>query len=283
MTNDASTLEKGDLPVFKTSTPPLKKAIKDLIDGIRLSPMWFPISIRNILSQQRRLFLGVAWLPLGMLVFSFIMGYVYSWLRDYEYLPFAFYIFAGFMCWQYISACISGSATLFSRNSSTITNAQLPYSYYIYDHVLDRAITIGFSIPFFLVTKIIMTPGDWSGFWLVLPAMMIYLVAGVSTTLFFSVLFVRFRDLETPLLTVLRIMFLFTPIIWQIDQKAGTRRAAFVEYNPFFHFVEIMRAPMIGDPVALNSWIVTITITLILLVLGMYAFVRARSRVAYWL
>lgn len=283
MTAGQNIVSEPKLPVFQTNAPPLKRAISDLLKGLQLAPMWLPITFQGILSQRRRLFLGIAWIPLGMLVFAFIMGYVYSWLRGYEYLPFAFYIFAGYMCWQYISACISGSASLFTRNSSTITNAQLPYSYYIYEHVLSQAITIGFSFPFFIVAKLIMSPVVWDGFYLIIPAALIYLAAGAATTMFLSVVFVRFRDLETPLLTVVRIMFLFTPIIWRLEQKLGSKKAAFVEYNPFYHFVEIMRAPLLGEPVAWNSWAITTIITVILAILGFIAFFRARARIAYWL
>ena len=78
----------------------------------------------------------------------------------------------------------------------------------------------------------------------------------------FGILGVRYRDLVEMLNAVMRIAFLATPIIWIPDE--GMQRGAmeaFLIYNPFYHFVEIIRAPLLGQSPALLSWSVVIGFT----------------------
>jgi ABC-2 type transport system permease protein/lipopolysaccharide transport system permease protein len=60
----------------------------------------------------------------------------------------------------------------------------------------------------------------------------------------------------------MRIAFLATPIIWMPgDGGSGGVMGAFLVFNPFFHFVEVVRAPLLGDQVSLLSWIIVLSVT----------------------
>jgi ABC-2 type transport system permease protein len=61
-----------------------------------------------------------------------------------------------------------------------------------------------------------------------------------------------------------------------------TQRARIVEFNPIFHFVEILRRPMLGMDQHLHNWVIVAAITVVGWTLTLLVMRRYRGRVAYW-
>ena len=91
----------------------------------------------------------------------------------------------------------------------------------------------------------------------------------------------RFRDIPRILASLAQILFLVTPIIWTPDLLGPQSYLA--QANPFFHLIEIVRAPLLGVvPSALTLWVTLAVTALNGLVAGCF-FLRFRSRIAYWI
>jgi ABC-2 type transport system permease protein len=54
------------------------------------------------------------------------------------------------------------------------------------------------------------------------------------------------------------------------------------ELNPFLHYVEILRRPMLGQPQELRFWVVVLVLTVVGWALTLFVLRRYRARVAYW-
>ena len=52
--------------------------------------------------------------------------------------------------------------------------------------------------------------------------------------------------------------------------------------NPFFHLIEMVRAPLLGHLPPLMSYAAVALITVVNLLVASMFFVRFRSRIAYW-
>ncbi len=280
MTTEAS---DSDRIVYDTSHSRFRKAFDDVAQCIALLPVWIPLSAKGIAGQHRRLFFGLAWVPMSAVIYTYLLGYVFSWIRGHEYLEFTVYLFGGYMCWQFIQGSVTGGFGLLTKNKAGILNSQLPFSYYVAKHVFELSVSFSLVFFFFLVARIVSTNESWTNFYMIIPAMILYLVTSAAATTFFSFVSIRFRDLEMPISTLMRIMFLFTPIIWMLEDREGSRRALFVMFNPFYHVLEILRAPLIGDTVEPINWIVSVSICITFCVLAAVAFVRYRSRITYWI
>jgi ABC-type polysaccharide/polyol phosphate export permease len=93
----------------------------------------------------------------------------------------------------------------------------------------------------------------------------------------------RFRDLPQMVQSALQIAFYVTPIIWMPNLLSGRAEAYVLGFNPFFHLIELVRAPVLGQAPTLNNWLVGLG----LLVIGwgvMVVLARKLShRIAYWL
>ena len=101
--------------------------------------------------------------------------------------------------------------------------------------------------------------------------------------LFLGVFCTRFRDVPQIIASLLQVFFYLTPIIWMpelIPKRAG---CLLLDANPFFHLIEIVRAPLLGKlPSALN-WQVAILLAVAGWGITMLFYGRFRSRIAYWL
>ena len=74
--------------------------------------------------------------------------------------------------------------------------------------------------------------------------------------------------------------FFLTPVIWKAEMLGRNAWAA--EYNPYFHFLEVIRQPLLGQSASALSWTAVAVITLSGWLFTLIFFARFRSRVAYW-
>ena len=53
-------------------------------------------------------------------------------------------------------------------------------------------------------------------------------------------------------------------------------------WNPLFHFLELVRNPLLGNPVEALTWMVVCGITVGGFAVALLVFARYRRRIAYW-
>lgn len=278
-----SSLSGGDLPKYDTDISAVGGWWRDLRDALKLTPVWMRLSLMDVSSQHRRFFLGATWVTLGMTIFVFALGYVYSYLRNEEYAVFTPYLAAGMVAWTFMSSAITGGLNVFAGRSRFIENVQLPFHYYVFKTLSEISITAAMTIPVFGLCMILfdIRPG-WTILW-ALPGLAIYMLTAFGVLIVMGVTNLKIRDIQTPLSNFMRLMFLVTPVIWMLEGREGTKRAAFVEYNPFFYFLDIFRSPLLGNVPEMRSWIVTASVAAFFFLAGIFVMIRARTRIHYWI
>jgi ABC-2 type transport system permease protein/lipopolysaccharide transport system permease protein len=78
-----------------------------------------------------------------------------------------------------------------------------------------------------------------------------------------------------------QILFLITPIIWLPSMLE--QRSYLAEANPFYHLIEVVRAPLLGSAPSANTVAAVVAITAVNFLLTTVLFSRYRSRIAYWI
>ena len=91
----------------------------------------------------------------------------------------------------------------------------------------------------------------------------------------------RYRDLNPTIASLVTLSFFLTPIIW--NPSLIPDRAFILLYNPFFHFVESIRAPLLGQPVQAETWLVLTLITILGWILVIPAVSKMGRKLVYWL
>jgi lipopolysaccharide transport system permease protein len=93
---------------------------------------------------------------------------------------------------------------------------------------------------------------------------------------------VRYRDVIQLITTWLTVFFFITPVMWKPDFLP--RQYHFIiDWNPLAQFLELLRAPFLGQPVSAHTWGVTIAIALGGGLLSLPVIGRYHRRVIFWM
>ena len=110
---------------------------------------------------------------------------------------------------------------------------------------------------------------------------MLVILNGMWFALFMGIVATRYRDIPEIMNNIMQIAFFMTPILWMPDMIG--RGLGVLDFNPFYHFVELLRAPLLGQAPDALSWWVVLGITAGGWIVAFLLFARYRGRVAYWL
>ena len=80
---------------------------------------------------------------------------------------------------------------------------------------------------------------------------------------------------------IVTLTFFITPIFWKRAMLSS--RGFIADFNPLYHFIEILRAPLLGEAASWTSWIVTLGITGVGITATFLFFAIYLRRLPYWL
>jgi ABC-type polysaccharide/polyol phosphate export permease len=91
----------------------------------------------------------------------------------------------------------------------------------------------------------------------------------------------RYQDMTQVVNVGTQIVFFFTPILWQVETLKS--RTYLAEWNPIYHWLELIRAPLLGTLPTLSDYLWSGFSVAILFILATYFLGRYRSRIALWM
>jgi ABC-2 type transport system permease protein len=71
-------------------------------------------------------------------------------------------------------------------------------------------------------------------------------------------------------------------VVGQALEDRAASRARIAEFNPLFHYLEIIRAPLIGQDQRAYHWYIVLGFTVAGWLLAIHALRKYRARVPYW-
>lgn len=257
-------------------------ALSDIFTGMLDWRMWGRLGSQEVRRQYRRTVIGPFWTTLSLGIFIFTFGFLWSqlWKQDPKiYLPF---LCSGMLAWSLISTIITEGCNTFVSSAGVITQFRFPYTI-LSCSVVWRNFVILFHnvIIFILVALYSGVPITWSTF-LVFPALGLIFINGIWVVTLLALFCSRYRDIQQVITSILQVSMFVTPIFWA-PKQLGERFAAFVDFNILFHYVDILRSPMLGHAPAAWSWVITIAGTIAGWTVTIAMFSRFRRRIAYWL
>ena len=207
------------------------------------------------LVRYRRTFLGPFWLLIGPSMFIACLGLLYAQIGALQPEVFIPHLAIGLVIWTLINGFIVGSAKIFQRNRSQILNGSQSLEDIVAVDVISILLSFTHQLPIILIVFLIYGIGlSWYALESFI-GLCFLIVNGVWVSYVFGILGARFRDLVEIINAAMRIIFLATPIIWMPGGGAhGSVKVAFLSFNPFYHFVEIFRMPLLGQSPTLLSW-----------------------------
>ncbi|MGV9795917.1 MULTISPECIES: galactan export ABC transporter permease subunit Wzm/RfbD [unclassified Gordonia (in: high G+C Gram-positive bacteria)] len=266
----------------------LRRAVKDLRDGVDSRELWFHLGWQDIRQRYRRSVLGPLWITIATGVTAVAMGLLYGELFGQDLSKFLPYVALGFIFWAFIESSILDGSEIFAKNEGLIKQLPAPVSVHVYRVVWRQLIIFAHNVVIIVVIFIVFPPPFSFSMLLVIPAMGLFILNAIWVSIVFGILSTRFRDIGQLLTTVVRLVFFMTPIIWSAQSLSETTagddssRLRIVELNPMFHYLEISRGELLGDNVELYHWIIVLGCTAVGWAMAMFVMRNYRARVAYW-
>ncbi len=256
-----------------------KNAIYDFAYGIKSWHIWLLMGWFDLKLRYRRSFFGPFWITISMAVMIYSMGFVYSSIFKVEVGGYFLYISSGMLAWVLLSTALIEMMNCFIDASSFILQIKLPFSIYVLRIIVRNFIVMAHNflavIPLLIYFRVI------PHFPYLLLGFIIIGIAMVAIGTLFALLGARFRDAQQVMTSILQVGFLLTPIMWKPEMVPGRLMFA-LWLNPFYHFVEILRSPLLGIPPSLMALKGSLLIMLGGIVLMIVIFAKVRHRIAFW-
>ena len=91
----------------------------------------------------------------------------------------------------------------------------------------------------------------------------------------------RFADTKHGLSLAMRFLFFATPVFWRADALGD--RSMIAMANPFTHFLEVVRAPLLGEPVSDIAWTVVLATSATGIIPTVLVYGQYSRRLVFWL
>ena len=262
-------------------------AWRDLTRGYGQRQLWLQLGWQDIKQRYRRSTLGPLWITIATGAMAVALGLLYSLLFQQELSYFLPHVTVGLIIWGFISGCVKEGSTVFIENEGLIKQLPSALSVHVYRLVWRQLLFLAHNMVIWVILVAVFRPDLGWDFFLAIPALALLVVNGVWVTMFFGIVATRFRDVAPLLDALIQLAFYVTPIVWTtrtLEQQGGevAEQARIVEINPLFHYLEIVRAPMLGNHVEFYHWAIVLGCTVVGLGLTLLAMRQWRFRVSYW-
>jgi lipopolysaccharide transport system permease protein len=260
------------------------RALNDLYEGGGNWRMWTRLGWMEIRRRYRRTMLGPFWTSFNVAIMVFSMGFLWAALFGQtasRYMP---YLTGGIIVWQMLATCMTEGSTVFTSSAGLLTSIRLPQSLLVVTMVWRNVIVFFHNLMIFVLVMLIWRVPVTPATLLFLPGLALVALNGFWIALVLALVGTRFRDIPQFLGGIVTIAMFLTPVMWSRDTIAHAALInQLVDFNPFFHLVDIVRAPLLGQQPALLSWTLSIGLIPIGFGCALYMFSRFRQRITYWL
>lgn len=277
------------LPIQATDQQSLRRAWQDLRDGFAQRELWLSLGWQDIKQRYRRSVLGPFWITIATGVQATAIGILYAALLGQSlqnYLP---YVAVGLIIWNVIQASILEGAEVFIANEGLIKQLPSALSVHIYRLVWRQVLFFAHNLLIYFVILGIF--GTWKHLhWTslaALPALGLIFLNAMWVAIVFGICSTRYRDIAPILGSLTLMLFVLTPVMWNtksLSAQGGNvaGRARLAEMVPTYHYLEIVRAPLLGDDQRWYHWAIVGGITVVGWLGAVLALKKYRSRVPYW-
>jgi ABC-type polysaccharide/polyol phosphate export permease len=258
----------------------LALAIEDFKDGVSSIYVWPKLGWLEIKQRYRRSVLGPFWLTISTGALVGGMGPLYGRLFGLDIYTYFLYLAISFVVWLFLAGIINDACMAFISAEGFIKHFKLPLTVHIMRMVWRNLIIFAHNLVIVFLVMLFWPPAiTWQ--LLLIPLGVLFIaINGIWIGLCLGLLCARFRDIPQIVNSLVQVAFFLTPVMWQPQMLGRNQWAA--TWNPFYHFLEIVRAPLVAATTNWFSWTVVLGITVIGYAVTFLLFARFRARIAYW-
>jgi ABC-type polysaccharide/polyol phosphate export permease len=256
-------------------------AFRDLRASAERLDLAWSLAWHDVVSRYRGSILGPFWITLSMGLMVLGIGVVYANLFGITLKDFLPLVALGIVFFGTMSGMITEGCSTFVQAAGMLSQTSLPMFTFVWRTVLRNLINLGHHLV--IVIAVLIYYGYWRN--ANVPVAVVGLVFLVLNTAWLSMLVgiasARFRDIPQIIISVMQFAIFVTPVFWPANRLG--RHHAVLDFNPFYHLLEAVRAPLMGGGVAPHTYLFLAVMAALGWALTFSIFAYTRRRIVHYL
>lgn len=240
----------------------------------RYRELFYILSWRDIKVRYKQTVIGALWSIIRPLLTTIIFTFIFSRVAGIKYpgnAPYAIMVFAGMLAWQFFSNSLSEASGSLIGNSNLITKVYFPRI------IIPASSLITSLIDFFVAFIIMLGMFAWFRYvpsWHIvfLPLFIVHVFfCAFGIALYLTAVNVKYRDFRYILPFVVQIGLYITPIGFPSSVITEKFRIIY-GLNPMVGVIDGFRWCLLGDELYMPSFLLSIGISLLFMLIGISYF-----------
>lgn len=259
----------------------LLAGVTDIVQSFRRTTLWVVPGWYDFTLPYRRTLIGPLWVTVVMVAWLGGLGLVFGHVLGSTGETYLAYLGVGVVLWSYMSSMITIGAGLFTTRDILLLSVNNPIYTYSLRHIVACLARLLMHAPVTVAALALFAPAVDRNLPMAVLGLAAVLLASFWVAPLMGLLGTRFHDLKHVLTIAMRFLFFVTPVFWRAD-GLGTR--TWLAYaNPFTHFLAVVRAPLLGEPVGATSWTTVLVVNIVGMTLTLVLHAWYHRRVVFWL
>lgn len=246
---------------------------------------FFPLywAVNDIKQRYRRSVLGPFWITLSSFIFIISLTTIYHKLFQVDFDFYILWVTTGIIPWFLFLNQVNEGMYSIIEAENIIKSHPININN-IFLRLLFRNFII-FIHNFLIVLFIIIIFSDNIFLFIIsLPlTFILYFVILFPTGGIVAILCTRFRDLQSLISSLIQIVFLISPIIWHPSLLQGEIFKIIIDYNPIYHFLEIIRSPIFENKLPFLSYFIILSFSILLNFIFIYLYKKKKDKIIFWI
>ena len=262
----------------------IKDGFNDYLTSFKNPLVWSYLAYMDISMRYKRSSLGPWWVTISIVLIVLVLSTIWPQLLSEDFDFFVPYFAIGYVLWFWFSNSITESTTAMIEFEGLFKQSNIPLSAYLLRVTLRNFIIFLHNAVLIIVIVVLFSKNINESFiFLSLPAIFLIFISLNSISIVLAIFSLRFRDLTNIIATLMQLLFFVTPIIWHPSILEGGRKGFLVDYNIFYYWIDIIRQPLLGLDVHVNSLSIVFLSTVFFLIISCLFIGRFKKKIIFWM
>ncbi|MCQ8240580.1 ABC transporter permease [Rhizosaccharibacter radicis] len=258
----------------------VRHALRDFTETLAQWRLCWTLGWLDVKLRYRGSVLGPFWLTASTAVMIAAMGVIYTTLFKInlaDYLPF---LTLSLVLWGFVGSMVNEGTVCLTQADFMIRAMRMPFGVHAARVLVRNLLVLLHNVLVVVVVFALFHVWPGSRALWALPGAALWIFDSLAAAMMLGMLGARFRDIPPVVASTMQIFFFVSPIIWK--PELIEKGHAWLQINPFYSLIEIVRRPLLGEMVPNHLWLPALAWSGLLWVAFLLLFFRVRSRLAYW-
>lgn len=209
------------------------------------------------------------------------IAFLYSQIFEMDFRGYLAWLATSFLTWGFLSAGLGDGCTNLVDAESNLRSVRLATPLLAARVVWRNIIIFGHNLLVIGLVLAYAGIGVTPNLAYALPGFAMLALFVFFMAIVLGPLSLRFRDVAQIVSSFIQIMFFVTPIIWTPTQ--GRLDAVWLDLNPFYHLLELVRAPLLGTAPTAENWMWGAASVMVAAILSVIVDAVTRRKIYLWL